>query len=176
MIESNFRATFINKQRLTMGSPKHLRNNDQIAIIDSSLTVFTYFDCFENDQMNYPEEPRRKYMVLHTIGEGAFSEVRLAVSHEKFERRALKKLNKALVKDFKYLESEVKLLKSVKHSCIVQLYDVVESEDYVFLVMLLADGGELPEHRLPEKVGKFLDVLSHMQFKLSLLKKNISVA
>ena len=151
-IESSFCVACINGKQLIFGRPKELRHNDSIEILDSSLSAFTYFDCVENEQFKYPEELSAKYMILNSIGRGSFGHVKLAVSHDKIERRAVKILNKKVEGNAKYLESEENLLKSVQHSCIVKLYDVVKTDEFVYLVMDLASDGQLPQERLSERV------------------------
>ncbi|XP_078337094.1 ovarian-specific serine/threonine-protein kinase Lok-like [Crassostrea virginica] len=39
--------------------------------------------------------------------------------------------------------NEVKVLKSLKHPCIIKIEDVVDTPDILFIVLELVDGGEL---------------------------------
>jgi len=43
------------------------------------------------------------------------------------------------------LQNEVQVLKRIKHECVVQLYDIFETAQYLHLVMELCEGGELFE-------------------------------
>jgi len=47
--------------------------------------------------------------------------------------------------DPKVLQTEVNVLKRIKHECVVQLYDIFETSRYLNLVMELCEGGELFE-------------------------------
>lgn len=41
--------------------------------------------------------------------------------------------------------NEVKILQAVDHPCVIRLEDVVDTEDVLFIILELADGGELFE-------------------------------
>ena len=142
-------GTFLNKEPVANRRP-FIRHNDEIALVESSFKIFTFFDCYENDQKNYPEALTRKHMISNTLGKGSFSEVKLAFNFEVCELRAVKILDKRSSKSsVKYLNSEVAVLRSVKHNCIIQLFDVVETDDNLYLVLEFVQGGELPSDRLP---------------------------
>ena len=139
---------FLADRPLTAGQRKRLRNNDSIALVETSFTVFNFFDCLDNEQTNYPGGLRTKCTIINKIGEGSFGEVMLALSHKESELRAVKKV----AKDVKGLKNEVELLKTVKHRCIIPFYDVEETDDNLYIVMGYANGGEIPDRRLSEKV------------------------
>ena len=44
------------------------------------------------------------------------------------------------------IESEVRLLKLVKHSNIIKLYQVLETDDKLFLVLEYGEGGDMLDH------------------------------
>ena len=144
--------TFINKERL-VGKQKSLENNDQISVVESSLTVFVYFDPYSNSQDKYPKELREEYVILNTLGTGASGEVTLAMSHQHSTPRAIKRLDTAECDEKKkQLDREIEALQRLKHSCIIQLYGVVKCDKHVYLIMEYASGGELPRERLSETV------------------------
>ena len=39
--------------------------------------------------------------------------------------------------------NEVEILRSVNHPCVINLIDVIDTTDYLFIVLELAEGGEL---------------------------------
>ena len=39
--------------------------------------------------------------------------------------------------------NEVRLLQSINHPCIINLEDVIDTQDHLYLVLELAEGGEL---------------------------------
>ncbi|KAF7468417.1 Hypothetical predicted protein [Marmota monax] len=73
-----------------------------------------------------------QYRVLRSIGQGNFSTLRLA-------RHIL-------------TGTEVDIMKAVEHTNVVQLFQVMETADRVYLVMEYASGGQLLQH-IPERVG-----------------------
>ena len=44
------------------------------------------------------------------------------------------------------VEREVKILKMVRHPHIIQLYEIIETPDFIYLIMELQEGGELFDH------------------------------
>ncbi|OLY80337.1 Serine/threonine-protein kinase ppk1 [Smittium mucronatum] len=66
------------------------------------------------------------YMLLHTIGEGEFAKVKLALNRDTGQE-------------------------AVDHRYIVKLYDIIETERYIGLVLEYASGGELFEHILAHR-------------------------
>lgn len=67
--------------------------------------------------------------------------------------------------------NEVKLLKQVDHPCVIRLEDVVETEHTLFIVLELADGGELfdkiiEKTKLQEEEAKlhFYQIVSAIQY------------
>ncbi|PVZ99973.1 hypothetical protein BB558_003996 [Smittium angustum] len=95
-----------------------------------------------------------QYLLLHTIGEGEFAKVKLALHRETGEEFAIKLVKK------EWIDTEVKLtkikreisaLKAVDHKYIVKLNDIIETEKYIGLVLEYASGGELFEHILAHR-------------------------
>ncbi|KAK3577896.1 hypothetical protein CHS0354_008290 [Potamilus streckersoni] len=95
---------------------------------------------------------RKKYDLKETLGTGAFSEVLLAEDKtEKGKFVAVKCIDKmGLLGKEESLENEIHVLRRLKHPNIVQLLDVFEDKNYVYLVMELVTGGELFD-RIVEK-------------------------
>jgi len=177
LLDESTNGTYVN-QKLIKKDRKMLKNNDEIRLLKSSYQVFIYHDCYENDKANFPKELRNKYTIMKEIGRGNYGQVRLAFRHEDSERCAVKILKKKFMdssgtqctlSNLGVIQNEVGLLQSVNHNCIVQLYDVVESDDSIYLVMELAEGGELfdritqtPGQHLPEQTAKlYLYQLCH---------------
>ena len=73
--------------------------------------------------------------------------------------------------------NEVRILRTVKHLCIINLEDVIDTPDFLFIVLELAEGGELFEKiidktkfNVPEAKLHFYQIASAMQY---LHSKNI---
>ena len=102
-------------------------------------------------------EPSRKigkYLVLRTIGEGSFGEVFEANDEQTGERVAIKELDKNSVQAKKMgpqLQQEIKILKSLHHSQIVQLKEVLASASSIFMINEYVGGGDLHQRIAAER-------------------------
>lgn len=96
------------------------------------------------DKRTTIEELYTKYEIGETLGTGAFSEVKTATCRSTGERFAVKVIDKAKCKGKEnMIQSEVEILKKVKHKNIIRLFDIYESPAKIFLIMELVTGGEL---------------------------------
>ncbi len=70
---------------------------------------------------------------------GAFSVVKEAIHKQTNEKYAIKFVSKQFVsdKELKLLEREMEIMRKLEHKNIVQLIDVGESKDEIFIVMEL---------------------------------------
>ena len=87
-----------------------------------------------------------KYKLLGHIGTGGMSSVYLAEHTRLHDRRAIKVLPKARVKDASYLarfQLEAKAIASLNHPNIVLAYDIDNEGDVHFIVMEYVDGVDL---------------------------------
>nr|CAH8824174.1 unnamed protein product [Trichobilharzia regenti] len=114
-----------------------------------------------------------KYKIIRTIGQGNFAKVKLAIHLLTGREVAIKMIDK--IKMFKNyrdkLLREVKVIKSINHPNIVQLYEVIETGKHVYLVMEYAKNGEMYDYlvkngRMTEAGArsKFRQILSAVQY------------
>lgn len=86
------------------------------------------------------------YTLIKDLGEGTFGKVKLASHNITKEKVAIKVLEKDKVKDESDRERvsrEIQILKILRHPNIIQLYEILEDEDYLFLITEYAANGEL---------------------------------
>lgn len=84
------------------------------------------------------------YMLMHTLGEGEYAQVKLAVHVDSGEEAAIKLLNKhAPAEKQEKVRNEIDILKKCRHPYIIRLKQVIETEMYLALVLDYASGGEL---------------------------------
>lgn len=100
------------------------------------------------------------------LGEGTFGQVKLGVHTPTGEKVAIKILVKEKIVDESDLERvtrEIQILKMIRHPNIIQLYEIIEDDTHLYLIMENAEGGELFDYI----------VLQHRYFlyKNSVLKK-----
>ncbi|KAF9903501.1 CBL-interacting serine/threonine-protein kinase 21, partial [Linnemannia zychae] len=90
------------------------------------------------------------YRLLHNIGQGSFSEVKLAVDTRTGDHVAIKVMSRAMVQSSDRLGISVRresdLLKSIHHPNIVNFREVVETSLQMCIVLDYASGGELFEY------------------------------
>ena len=84
-----------------------------------------------------------QYMLGKTIGEGTFGKVKLAIHVPTGEKVAVKILEKSRIReqaDVRRVNREIKILKKTRHPNIIQLYEVLDTESTIYLIMEHADG------------------------------------
>ncbi|GAA5874834.1 hypothetical protein JCM8547_005254 [Rhodosporidiobolus lusitaniae] len=110
--------------------------------------------------------PRQKiyfgpYILLQTLGEGEFGKVKLGVHSERWGEdvaiKLIKRGNVDTAQRGEKVRREIEVLKLVRHPNIVRLYDVIETEKYIGIVLEYASGGELFDHILAHRYLKERD-------------------
>jgi len=80
------------------------------------------------------------------LGIGAFSTVKAGISKEHGGRVAIKIIDKNHVKNKPdMLKNEVEILLTIKHPNVINLYDLFDTSEHLYMVMELVTGGELFE-------------------------------
>ncbi|GJJ74543.1 hypothetical protein EMPS_06901 [Entomortierella parvispora] len=89
------------------------------------------------------------YKLLHNIGRGSFSEVKMAVDTRTGDHVAIKVMSRAMIQSSDRLgisvQRESELLKSIQHPNIIGFREVVETSLQMCIVLDYASGGELFE-------------------------------
>ena len=107
------------------------------------------------------------YILGETIGEGAFAKVKLATHIFTGEKVAIKILDKQVLEadaqnqniqndssflnDMQRIKKEIKILKELRHKNIIQLYEIMESENKLYIVMEYCEGKELFDYIVKRK-------------------------
>ena len=111
------------------------------------------------------------YILGETIGEGAFAKVKLATHIFTGEKVAIKILDKQVLEsdsqnqnnqnassidnsflnDMQRIKKEIKILKELRHKNIIQLYEIMESENKLYIVMEYCEGKELFDYIIKRK-------------------------
>ncbi|KAA3673765.1 serine/threonine-protein kinase Chk2 [Paragonimus westermani] len=112
--------------------------------------VFVFSDSYSS-QNGYPPEVTVRYTVSNLLGRGACGEVRLVFEKASCERRAMKIVQK---KTFS-------VPSKLGNPCVIYIYDVIDTDDAVYMILELVEGGELFDRivnlgQLPECDAKFL--------------------
>ena len=90
----------------------------------------------------------RGYILGKTLGTGTYGKVKFAHSLRLKHPVAVKIVSRKVAKDvhLKFLPRELDALKSLRHKNIIELIEVVETQDHVYIVMELAEGGDLLDY------------------------------
>ncbi|XP_040564848.1 MAP/microtubule affinity-regulating kinase 3 isoform X2 [Lepeophtheirus salmonis] len=114
-----------------------------------------------------------KYRLLKTIGKGNFAKVKLARHTATGKEVAIKIIDKTQLNpgSLQKLFREVRIMKTLDHPNIVKLFQVIETEKTLYLVMEYASGGEVFDYlvlhgRMKEKEAraKFRQIVSAVQY------------
>jgi len=89
------------------------------------------------------------------IGEGSYGSVQKCQVKDTGHWRAVKTVNKALVKNEEQFKEEMAIMKLLDHPNIVRLYETFEDQRFVYLVLELCTGGELFDRIVSS--GKFTE-------------------
>jgi serine/threonine protein kinase len=134
-----------------------------------------------------PDSTSDFYRIGKVLGRGAFGKVSLTVHRLSEEMIAIKSINKEYLTDDSSRQKvmkEVKILKRMRHTNIVQLLDTFETSKHIIFVMELCSGGDLLNYvrkrrKLTEDYAKtifkqILDAL-HYCHKLNILHRDIKL-
>ncbi|KAG0744924.1 hypothetical protein G6F57_008901 [Rhizopus arrhizus] len=112
-------------------------------IVKKVLALFK--KTHEDDKQKYPSDLTKKYEICEKqLGVGSFAVVKECIHLSTGEHCAVKIiLKKAITGKQHMLDSEMDILKKVRHEHIVSLHDIYESDDAVYIVTDLCTGGEL---------------------------------
>ena len=86
------------------------------------------------------------YLMGKTIGQGTFGKVKLGTHIQTKEKVAIKVLEKLKINDLADIERitrEIYILKLIRHPNVVQLFEVIDLQDKLYLIMEYVSGGEL---------------------------------
>ena len=125
------------------------------------------------------------YIIRNTIGQGSYGKVKMGIHLQTQEKVALKILEKDKIielKDKLNLKNEIQVLKSIKHNNITQLYEIIENEEKIFIIMEYAENGDLFDYisknkRLSETESNiyFQQIISILEYlhKLRIVHRDI---
>ncbi|OAD53345.1 Ovarian-specific serine/threonine-protein kinase Lok [Eufriesea mexicana] len=163
-------GTFVNKKKVGRGNKVILESNDIISLAQSAITVYVFMSTIAFESNNLPPQLKNKYAVSRKLGSGACGEVKMVfnkVDCKKFAMKTIMKIGgttngqKHPLNDPEKIMNEVKILKALKHPCIIRMEEIVDTPKAVYIVLELMEGGELFERikskgRLSEKYAKLI--------------------
>ncbi|XP_016357305.1 MAP/microtubule affinity-regulating kinase 4-like isoform X1 [Sinocyclocheilus anshuiensis] len=105
------------------------------------------------------------YRLLKTIGKGNFAKVKLARHILTGKEVAIKIIDKTQLNptSLQKLFREVRIMKTLHHPNIVQLFEVIETEKTLYLVMEYASGGEVFDYLVSH--GRMKEIEARAKFR-----------
>ncbi|XP_046695704.1 MAP/microtubule affinity-regulating kinase 4 isoform X2 [Silurus meridionalis] len=119
-----------------------------------------------NSVPSCPDDPHiGNYRLLKTIGKGNFAKVKLARHVLTGREVAIKIIDKTQLNptSLQKLFREVRIMKALRHPNIVQLFEVIETEKTLYLVMEYASGGEVFDYLVSH--GRMKEVEARAKFR-----------
>ncbi|XP_058271884.1 serine/threonine-protein kinase MARK2 isoform X11 [Hemibagrus wyckioides] len=171
--------------RFRISSARAQMTEDLLLCERHFLSLWAHSDSKAGGRSNMPhgrnslataadEQPHvGKYRLLKTIGKGNFAKVKLARHVLTGKEVAVKIIDKTQLNSssLQKLFREVRIMKLLNHPNIVKLFEVIETEKTLYLVMEYASGGEVFDYlvahgRMKEKEAraKFRQIVSAVQY------------
>ncbi|KAI8782455.1 serine/threonine-protein kinase Chk2 [Biomphalaria glabrata] len=167
--DTSSNGTFINGEKVGKNKKQVLNNNDEIALAMKKNKAYVFMDLHTKEDSTLPSALTEKYTLTRVLGKGACGEVRLAFAKGSCEKFACKIISKkkfsvggkSQLNLASQVMGEVKILKSLKHPCIIKIEDVIDTPDTLYILLELVEGGELFDKvvsidKYDEKTGKLL--------------------
>uniref|UniRef100_A0A1I8HYN8 non-specific serine/threonine protein kinase n=1 Tax=Macrostomum lignano TaxID=282301 RepID=A0A1I8HYN8_9PLAT len=109
------------------------------------------FRVSQTTAKSYPHSKKvGNYLVGKNLGEGSFAKVKEGLHVVTGERVAIKIISKEKAKTDAYvrknLRREGRILQQIRHSNVVQLLEVLETENSYYLIVELCRGGDMMDH------------------------------
>lgn len=131
------------KQEHLKGSQRQQLNEEIMVERDK---IIKYNKQYMRKYHKFPPTCLDFYKFVKKIGNGAFGQVYLAVHKLTGKFVAIKMIELSQLKDKysrKKVFQEVYILKKIRHSNIIRLYEVFENKKHIMMVMEYAGGGDL---------------------------------
>jgi len=142
-------GTWVNGHKIGKDAMWPLDHNAEICFAGAKKKVYVFMST-EPQTETFPTALTNKYTVSKVLGRGATGEVRLGFRIPDLHRVAIKIISKkncstisSLVSSQEAILNEVRILQNASHPNIIHLEDVIDSKDFLFIVLELAEGGEL---------------------------------
>jgi len=107
------------------------------------------------------------YILGEEIGSGAFGKVLLGKHILTEEKVAIKVLDKMILnqtpEDYELVKKEISILKLVRHKYIVQLYEILQTSQHIFIIMEYCEGKEILDYILTKNHLSELESLKYFQ-------------
>ena len=117
--------------------------------IDNKLVLYSSSSRQRRNTISPNIEKNKKigdYLLLSTIGRGTFSKVKLGLHLPTKQKVAIKILDKEKINDeadIERIRREIHILSILRHPNIVQLYETINSDNTIYIIMEYIEGKDL---------------------------------
>ncbi|KPM07478.1 testis-specific serine/threonine-protein kinase 1-like protein 2 [Sarcoptes scabiei] len=164
---------------LTIESEKNKRKSS----LDRSKAIDLEIDAKTNAVFN-----RKNYKVIERINQGAFSQVyrgEYLVDHRSIAIKVMDLNKLSQMFRVKYIPRELKALIECRHKNVVQIYDIIRSNNRLFIFMEFCSNGDLASYikrngPCNDQLARFwfqqlIDALMHIHFELRMAHRDIKL-
>jgi len=164
-------GTYIDGAVVGKNKMKLLHDGAEVVLIKSATDKIGYkFVMMDADkkELNAAES---KYKLLDTLGSGAFAQVRKCVHKETGAKYAMKIIDK---KKFMAINSsgrldnlmdEVNILRTADHPNIIRMYDAIDTNRTLYVVLELVTGGDLFDRIVAQEGKGFSEDVARQMFE-----------
>ncbi|KAF8498391.1 kinase-like domain-containing protein, partial [Gautieria morchelliformis] len=99
-----------------------------------------------------------QYILLQTHGQGTFATVKLRLHSQRGEEVAVKLIRSSNVDSpvgMTQVQQEIEVLRNIQHPNIIWLYEVIQTDNCIGIVLQYASGGDLFDHILSHEHLKY---------------------
>ena len=127
------------------------RQSQQKVVLNDDITedrekLIKYVKAYVAKYGKIPHTTLEFYKYVKLLGKGAFGKITLGIHKLTGKYVAIKSIDKVNIKDEysrRKVFQEVYILKKIRHSCVIRLLEVFESEKHFLMVMEYSGGGDL---------------------------------
>ena len=145
LLDKSSNGTYINKVRVGKEKSSRLAHLDEIGVLECDFALYYFLDKGLL-KLQLAEDLWSKYIVGRLLGQGASASVKEGFTRVGHKRRAIKIIDKEgeQYNDTEDLDlmREVDILRGIKHPCIAELFEAVETEENVSIIMEYAKSSE----------------------------------
>ncbi|XP_059613735.1 ovarian-specific serine/threonine-protein kinase Lok-like [Phlebotomus argentipes] len=159
-------GTFLDASHVGKGRSRVLRSGNFISVLAPKFFLFRFCDLNKNFTVDVPPEIAQHYYMGKKLGAGGCGMVLKVFHVRSCTPYAMKIVQKCQFSEAsragkQKVLNEIEILKRLKHPCVIQMHEIVNRPEAVFILFELMNGGDLcqrimshPLKRLPEDLAR----------------------
>lgn len=149
----------VDREQIAPNGSCELTSFQRIALENEDNLLFLFVDSRPSDMKENPRQINEKYRMKECIGYGYTGNVFYSFSMDRMQACALKRVNKDKFKEYDGLDciDELDMLKGLTHPNIIELFNYHDTDNYLYLELEYARGGNLFDRLYDEDYGHSLN-------------------